>query len=384
MRVTVISHAYQDERYLKALDVMAKLPGIELSLIHPTAYKGTKYRWGKQHSLLALPVPVIFGQRQGAFLYRPFALVKALDLLDPEIIFHEQETYALASAQIAYAARGRFIPLVQFVWENVDRSFLFPRRALRGFVLKRVAAIVAGSERAREVHEMWGFCGCIAKMPQMGVAVRSAPIFRRIESKTFKACFVGRLVHCKGIDCLLRAVEGLYRRGIAISCVIVGEGRERRRLERLAKKLGVWMQVRFSGQLPEDQVRQLLRSSDALILPSRRTPVWKEQFGLVLAEAMAEGTVTVGSKTGAIPEVIGMEDLLFEQDDVDGLVAILEKLATDSQFLFDCKRILWRRARDKFSAEHVAMEKVELLQCVHRSSTLTACDVVRADQELRT
>jgi glycosyltransferase involved in cell wall biosynthesis len=135
--------------------------------------------------------------------------------------------------------------------------------------------------------------------------------------------------------------------------------------------------------LAEEQVRDLLRSSDALVLPSRKTPAWEEQFGLVLAEAMAEGTVTVGSKTGAIPEVIGMEELLFEQDDVEGLVAILDRLATDSQFFLDCKRSLWQRARDKFSAERIAVEKVELLQRALRSSTLIGCDAVGVDQELR-
>src|ERR1700761_7204377 len=78
MRVTIISHAYQNERYLNVLDAMAKLPGIELSLIHPTSYKGVKCHWKKRHSLLALPVPIIFGRRQGAFLYRPLALAEAL------------------------------------------------------------------------------------------------------------------------------------------------------------------------------------------------------------------------------------------------------------------------------------------------------------------
>lgn len=383
MRITFVSHAYQDERYLTALDSMAKLPGIELSLIHPRVYRGVEYRWEARHPVLDFPVPVVFGSRQGAFLYHPFALVRALDLSDPEVILHEQEAYALGSAQIAFAARRRLIPLVQFVWENVDRSFLFPRRVLRGFVLKRVSAIVAGSERAIEIHQKWGFGERITKMPQMGVTMRSAPIFQRRELKTIKVCFVGRLVHCKGVDSLLRAVAALYRGGIAISCVIAGEGRERRRLERLAKRLGVWTQVRFCGHLTEDRVRSLMRSSDVVVLPSRKAPAWEEQFGLVLAEAMAEGTVTVGSKTGAIPEVIGMEELLFEQDDVEGLGRILERLATDSEFLINCRRILWQRARDKFSDERVAVEKVELLLRVLRSATLADCDAVGIDQELR-
>jgi glycosyltransferase involved in cell wall biosynthesis len=383
MRVAIVSHAYQEERYLAALDTMARLPGVQVSLIHPRTYKGAAYRWKRSHSVQDLPVPVIFGSRQGAFLYRPFAFAEALDRADPDVIVHEQEAYALASAQIAVSARGRRIPLVQFVWENVDRALALPRRALLRFVLARVSAVIAGSEKARQIHERWGFRGCIEKTPQMGVTVRRDSSLRNRRSEIFKVCFVGRLTPCKGVDCLVRAVEALYRRGIAISCVIVGDGGERTKLERLAKELGIWTQVHFRGRLSEDRVRDLLQSSDALVLPSRRTPAWEEQFGLVLAEAMAEGTVTVGSRTGAISEVIGMGELLFDEDDVDGLTSILERLARDSAFLIGCRRALWRRASDLFSADRIAAQKLKFLQRVLRSAIAADRDPVVVDEELR-
>ena len=51
MKLAVISHAYQEERYLSVLDSMGTIPGIELSLIHPRTYKGQDYVWMAQHAI---------------------------------------------------------------------------------------------------------------------------------------------------------------------------------------------------------------------------------------------------------------------------------------------------------------------------------------------
>lgn len=66
---------------------------------------------------------------------------------------------------------------------------------------------------------------------------------------------------------------------------------------------------------------------EVLVLPSRQEGFEKEQFGRVLAEAMACGVAVVGSDCGAIPEVIGEAGLVYAQGDVAALAACLERLA---------------------------------------------------------
>lgn len=364
MKVAVISHAYQDERYLTALDGMAKMPDVTISLIHPETYKGKRFHWSEAHSISHVPVPVIFGGRQGAFLYRPRALGRAIDRVRPDVLLHEQEVYALGAAQIAAIAEQRSIPLVQFVWENVDRSLAPPRCLLRRYALARITAKIAGSFGAKRLHQNWGFTRQIEVLPQMSVQFALSPRFLRRDKDAFRVCFVGRLVADKGVDCLLRAVAGMHRNGFPIECAIAGEGPELRRLTVLARELGIWALVQFCGRLHGDGVRTLLRSSEVLVLPSRRTKHWEEQFGLVLAEAMAEATVTVGSRTGAIPEIIGMSDLLFDEDDVQGLTGILARLATDDGFFLWHQVHLWQQARERFSTDRVAAQKIQYLQSV--------------------
>ena len=48
----------------------------------------------------------------------------------------------------------------------------------------------------------------------------------------------------------------------------------------------------------------LYREMDVLVLPSRTTPTWAEQFGKVLCEALLCGTPVIGSSSGEIPWVV--------------------------------------------------------------------------------
>jgi hypothetical protein len=364
MNLVVISHAYQNERYLSTLEAITKHPGCEVTLIHPDKYKGEMCAWTTSSGVHSVPVPVLFGSRQGTFLYHPRALAHALEQARPDVILHEQEVYALGATQIAIAAARKSIPLVMFVWENVSRSLAQPRQILSRYVLSKTNAVMAGSAQAVQVHRNLGFRGAIAVIPQMGVSACIDPIYGRRNRSVLKVCFIGRLLPCKGVDCLLRGVADLRRRGASVSCTVAGEGPELPKLKAVAQQLGIQNRVTFCGQLSAEAVQSLLRSSDVLVLPSRRTDAWQEQFGLVLTEAMAEATVTVGSRTGAIPEVIGSEDLLFEEDDFRDLARTLERLACDPHIYIDCQHRLWKRARDVYSADHVAAQRVQFLRGV--------------------
>jgi glycosyltransferase involved in cell wall biosynthesis len=64
---------------------------------------------------------------------------------------------------------------------------------------------------------------------------------------------------------------------------------------------------------------------DLLVLLSRTTRRWKEQFGRVLVEARASGVIVVGSDLGEIPRVIGDGGLMFPEGDVPALLDALRR-----------------------------------------------------------
>jgi glycosyltransferase involved in cell wall biosynthesis len=88
---------------------------------------------------------------------------------------------------------------------------------------------------------------------------------------------VGRLDPAKRFDVLLRALPALDA-----ELLLVGDGPERGRLEKLAAELGVAPRVRFTGEVAD--VRPLLSAMDAFAAPSET-----ETFGLAVLEALAAG-----------------------------------------------------------------------------------------------
>jgi glycosyltransferase involved in cell wall biosynthesis len=362
MKLVVLGHDYQNDRYIPNLEALAAHPNVEVTLICPERFKGQHCHWNAESRISRLPIKVRFGRRQGTYLYDPHALGNALDHIRPDLLLHVQEVYALGAAQVAAAAARRSIPLVMFVWENVPRSLAFPRRILRRYVLNRCSAMIAGSTGCRKIHQDWGFLGPIEVIPFFGVNVSAAQPDERRDQDALSVCFIGRLVPYKGVDCLLRAVASLHQQGLSITCSIAGEGPELENLTSLARELGIIDHVRFCGQLSATSVRTLLQHTDVEILPSRHTSKWSEQFGRVLTEAMAEATVTMGSRTGAIPEVIGFEDLLFAEDDWKAIAKLLERLHNDPQWLTGCRRKLWMRAKENYTYDRLAARAIQFLR----------------------
>jgi glycosyltransferase involved in cell wall biosynthesis len=103
-----------------------------------------------------------------------------------------------------------------------------------------------------------------------------------------KLLAVGRLTYYKGFETLIRAVAG----DADLDLVIVGEGEERPRLERLIAESHAHPHARLLGQLDDDSLMGLMASCDVFCLPScERT----EAFGIVLLEAMRYGKPLVVS-----------------------------------------------------------------------------------------
>lgn len=132
---------------------------------------------------------------------------------------------------------------------------------------------------------------------------------------------VGRLVPKKRFELLIGALTSL---GDA-SLVLIGDGRERARLEALVGKLGLGAQVLFAGHLPD--AGRYLRAFDAFVLPSGA----EEAFGIVLLEAMLAGVPIVSSDAPGPAEVLGEVGMRFAHGDEGGLAAALEAMLQASQ-----------------------------------------------------
>ena len=91
-------------------------------------------------------------------------------------------------------------------------------------------------------------------------------------------------------------VFNLVNKQYSSKLLMIGDGPERLKVERFARKLGVNKNVKFFGKLKS--IEKILAISDIFILPSER-----ESFGLVALEAMASRSAVISTNCGGLPEV---------------------------------------------------------------------------------
>ncbi len=111
--------------------------------------------------------------------------------------------------------------------------------------------------------------------------------------------YVGRLLPFKGLGMLLEAVKAL---DFPYQLTIVGEGPERGALEAQTQACGLTERVRFTGNLPLNQVSEVMRQCHVFCLPSVR-----ESGGAVLLEAMAAARPVIAVDFGGPAEIVDAE-----------------------------------------------------------------------------
>jgi glycosyltransferase involved in cell wall biosynthesis len=236
----------------------------------------------------------------------------------PDLVYAEEEPYSLAAWQALRAAEAVGARFAFYTWENQDRRYKPPLNWVRKRVLARSALAVAGNRAAEGLLRGWGYPGKILTQPQYGIDPKAFKVGSRPKGP-FTVGYFGRLVPEKGVRILFQAAA---EAGVRVR--IGGRGPQEADLKLLAGRIG--LDAEFLGFVPFGQRAGFYRGLHALALPSLTTPKWEEQFGRVLAEAMACGVPCVGSDSGAIPEVLGAAGLVAPEGDAPALARALLRL----------------------------------------------------------
>ena len=147
---------------------------------------------------------------------------------------------------------------------------------------------------------------------------------------------VGRLISSepgKGIDTVIRALPKVLSVVRDAFYVVVGEGDDRARLERLAQESNVRDRVLFLGEQSLHDLKECYSRCCAFVMPSRQ-----EGFGIVFLEAMAFGRPIIAGNHGGTPEFVqdGVTGFLVEYDRVNVLADRLIRLLQDDEL---CRRM---------------------------------------------
>jgi colanic acid/amylovoran biosynthesis glycosyltransferase len=132
---------------------------------------------------------------------------------------------------------------------------------------------------------------------------------------------VGRLCEQKGQLLLIEAARRLSDRGTRIELVLAGDGEMRGDLETLIARYGLEKQVRITGWISSDQVRDEILAARALVLPS-----FAEGLPVVIMEAMALRRPVISTYVAGIPELVvpGEHGWLVPAGDVEALASAMQ------------------------------------------------------------
>lgn len=314
----------------------------------------------------------LFLQATNGMDYFHFGLEKALAGKD---IAHTMETFNAFSWQALRAKQRYGTKLVVTVWENrpyAAERFAAKRR-MKYEVLHGADLFFAMTPRAARCLELEGAePGRICILPPGIDTERFRPRPKPLDwlhelglqPDDFIFITVAALRWEKGVFDILHAFKRLTaaapRRPVKL--VFAGSGPEEKHLREMAERIGLMDRVIFT-RFPYEQMHEAYNLADVFVLASTARPGWLEQFGYVLAEALASGTPIITTLHGSIPEVVGDTALLVPPSDFIGLSDAMKRLLDDRPE----RERLSRAGRERAEAEYDNRRQADRLFAAYES-----------------
>lgn len=247
------------------------------------------------------------------FDYTPYDTTltsKLVDVVKYEKLDLLHVHYAIPHATVAYLAKqiladeGIYIPVVttlhgtDITLVGSDRSFA----PVVAFSINKSDGVTAVSNHLREQT-----CEQLKIKKEIEVIYNFIDFsrFSRLNKEHFRKAIAPDgekiLVHTsnfrkvKRIEDVIQTFE-IVQKQIPSKLLLVGDGPERPRLERMTRELGLYEHVRFLGK--QDAIEEILAVADLFLIPSSN-----ESFGLAALEAMACQVPVISSNAGGLPEV---------------------------------------------------------------------------------
>lgn len=345
MKVLVISHTYIAPINRDKWHVLSTLyPEAIIKVVFPKLWSTTIFNHratiNPDHQLPNCTQIALDTRKQGnelLYTYNHKQLFSLIKTFQPDVLHVEQ-----GAGAFSYFQANSYIKLLRlktkcvfFTWINWHTEFPFKQRLILTPIEKMnllcSSGAIAGNHDAKKILQEKGFKKPILVLPQLGISLEIfKPHQKNVRPNTTKyIAYIGRIVEEKGVFLLVNAFLELCKNFPDWKLVIIGKGDAEHRLRSFVATHNAHHRIDFCRPIPHENVATVLRNIDILALPSYDTPEWREQFGHVLIEAMACNIPVIGSSAGEIPHVIGDAGLVFEQRNLQSLIAQLQTLMQD-------------------------------------------------------
>ncbi len=262
----------------------------------------------------------------------------------------------------SFSFQGKVSELARDLARKIGECDPFVRNSAR----KATVALATTEETAKRMRALG--CRQVSVFPVVGLPQDEVQLLSSIprpQSTLFRLISIGSLIHWKGFHLGIRAFAIFHSEFPASEYWLIGDGPERKRLEKLARKLGIRKNIKFWGFLPRPQVLEKFADSDVLVHPSLH-----ESGGWVCLEAMAAGrpvicldlggpALQVTAETGVKVPAITPEQAVID------LAQSLSLLAGDPAL---CAR-MGRAGRQRVNARFRWAEKGAFLTATYESES---------------
>ncbi|MGD0802407.1 MAG: glycosyltransferase family 4 protein [Terracidiphilus sp.] len=243
--------------------------------------------------------------------------------------------------------RSKAVPYVITVHDIWHRA---PFKRLHGKIFRRLIAVSGFIKRG--LIENFGIAAERVRIIHNGVdpariekaSCEEAALFRQNFGIGSEVVFsmIARITKSKGHYDLIEALR-LLPAGLNLKCLIVGEGKDKKKLQDMVARRGLGERVIFCGF--QANIPAVMKASDVILLPSHREP-----FAVTIIEGMFAARPLLVSASGGTPEAItnDCEGIVFPVRDVEALAKAIEQLVGDAALRQRLGVQAYRTAHDRF------------------------------------
>ncbi|URA10868.1 glycosyltransferase [Thermospira aquatica] len=379
MRILYIWHAAVEPGFRRLLDTMSKEADVSLTLVtaHRWTESGRDQHWDNHtpSSYPAYGLLVAFRNHIRSFFFvNKFSIMRILLKTKPDIIYIKEEPYSLAAFQWVLFARifSRKSRILIESDENLVLRQPLPYHWIERFVLHAIDGIACVPTDGIELYKAKGFQKKIYKTSYFVNETLFLPLEKKEASSYFPEVdtslpaigYVGRITEEKGIDTLLEAAKSLLSAGYRFHLYLLGSVNLsfQPTLATLLSDPLLENTVHLLKARPMEHLVYFYNLMDAIVLPSKTTSWWKEQFGRVIVESQACGTPVIGSSSGEIPHVVGDPSFVFEENNATALAEIMKKIVSQEISKPQISQKLRTLALSRFSLSSVARQKLAMMK----------------------
>lgn len=228
-------------------------------------------------------------------------------------------------------------------------------RSFEESYLKTVDGFIFNSRATkRSVRSLVGEVDCVVAYPGKDHVKPLPDLPKKFENKCLDILFIGNLSPNKGLDILIKALEGIENFHLRVAGNMDLNRSYTKRIERMIEEKGLSSRIELIGFVPREDLPGLFKSSDILIVPS-----FYEGFGIVYLEALGYGLPIIATTRVGAREIIsdGREGFLLPPGKVEDLRNCIDKVREKPEMLRRMS-VNARRRFEEFPNWKESMKKV--------------------------